>query len=93
MLPFNTFCRNAKIAGYDGVEMALPLEAEERRAVVDTLGEYGLELIGQYWQSLERDPDEHRRNYETYLRNLAAARPVLINCQTGKDYFTPDQNN
>ncbi len=91
-LPFALFCQNVKAAGYDGVEMALPLEAQESRIITDTLRQYGLELIGQYWQSFERDLNEHSRNYEKYLRNLIAANPVFINCQTGKDFFTFDQN-
>lgn len=91
-LPFALFCQNIKAAGYDGVEMTLPLEADKSQLIVDTLKEYELELVGQYWQSLERDLDEHSRNYEKYLRNLLAAQPVFINCQTGKDFFTFDQN-
>ena len=51
-----------------------------------------LSLIGQYWQSFESDLDEHARNYEKYLRHLIAARPIFINCQTGKDFFTFEQN-
>ena len=92
-LPFDLFCQNVKAAGYDGVEMALPFGAEESRTIIDTLQQYDLELIGQYWQSFERDLDEHSRNYEKYLRNLIAADPVFINCQTGKDFFTFEQNN
>ncbi|CCH00391.1 Xylose isomerase domain protein TIM barrel [Fibrella aestuarina BUZ 2] len=91
-LPFATFCQNVKAAGYDGVEMALPLDPAKKQAVLGTLHEYGLELIGQYWQSFETDLAEHMRNYETYLRNLIEARPVLVNCQTGKDFFSPEQN-
>jgi sugar phosphate isomerase/epimerase len=91
-LPFATFCQNVKGAGYDGVEMALPLEANESQKIVATLKEYKLELIGQYWQSFESDLDEHSQNYEKYLRNLIAAQPVFINCQTGKDFFTVNQN-
>ncbi|MCF0073920.1 sugar phosphate isomerase/epimerase [Dyadobacter sp. CY261] len=91
-LPFDTFCKNVKAAGYDGVEMALPLASEEKRAILDTLAAHDLELIGQFWQSFEKDIDEHAANYEKYLRNLIDARPVLINCQTGKDYFNVLQN-
>ncbi len=91
-LPFAQFCRNVKAAGYDGVEMALPLDPAESRDVVYGLRSNGLDLIGQYWQSLEKDLAEHRRQYEKYLRHLSAAEPIFINCQTGKDYFTFDQN-
>ncbi len=91
-LPFEVFCQNVKAAGYDGVEMALPLDPAESRPITDALKTYDLELIGQYWQSFETDLDKHRQQYEKYLRNLIAARPVFINCQTGKDFFTVDQN-
>ena len=91
-LPFAQFCQNVKDAGYDGVEMALPFDEKERQAIVETLHDYDLELIGQYWQSFESDLGEHAQNYEKYLRNLIAAKPVFINCQTGKDFFTFDQN-
>jgi sugar phosphate isomerase/epimerase len=91
-LPFSMFCQNVKAAGYDGVEMPLPLDPDARQVIVNTLHEHDLELIGQYWQSFESDLDEHGQNYEKYLRNLVAARPIFINCQTGKDYFSVDQN-
>lgn len=91
-LPFTTFCQNVKAAGYDGVEMALPLDRQESREIVATLQDHGLELIGQYYQSFETDLNEHARNYENYLRHLIDAQPVFINCQTGKDFFAFDQN-
>lgn len=91
-LPFDTFCKNVKDAGYDGVEMALPFEPDEKQAILGALAAHGLKLIGQYWQSFEKDIDEHAANYERYLRNLIEARPVLINCQTGKDYFNAAKN-
>ena len=90
--PFDTFCKNVKGAGYNGVEMALPLEQEEKQGILDCLKKHDLELIGQYWQSFEKDLGQHAINYEKYLRNLIEAKPVFINCQTGKDYFTFDQN-
>ncbi|GAB3327221.1 hypothetical protein GCM10027299_27520 [Larkinella ripae] len=91
-LPFDLFCRNVKEAGYDGVEMALPFEEAEKTALLESLAKYGLKLIGQYWQSLETDPDEHARNYEKYLRHLSSAQPLFINCQTGKDFYSFEQN-
>ncbi|WP_051349964.1 sugar phosphate isomerase/epimerase family protein [Dyadobacter alkalitolerans] len=91
-LPFDTFCSHVKSAGYDGVEMALPFEREETDVILEALARHGLELIGQYWQSFERGIDAHAANYEKYLRNLIAAGPVFISCQTGKDYFSFDHN-
>lgn len=91
-LTFENFCSNVKEAGYDGVEMDLPLETRERDQLLAILREYDLELIGQYYQSFEADPKENLNAYEKYLKHLIAAEPVLINCQTGKDYFDFEDN-
>lgn len=92
-LPFEMFCRNVKEAGYDGVELALPFDAHEKQGICATLKDHSLGLIGQYWQSLEKDLGAHTENYERYLRNLIGADPVFINCQTGKDYYSFEQNS
>lgn len=91
-LPFNTFCQKVKADGYDGVEMALPLDVDKKQEILTILEKCNLELIGQYWQSFEKNMDEHAKNYEKYLRQLISAKPVFINCQTGKDYFNFEQN-
>ncbi|CAH0997737.1 hypothetical protein EMA8858_03871 [Emticicia aquatica] len=91
-LPFDAFCQNVKAAGYDGIEMATSFDTDETQTILNTLAKYNLELIAQYWQSYEQDFEEHIINYEKYLRNLAKAKPIFINCQTGKDYFNFHQN-
>lgn len=92
VLPFEVFCRNVKEAGYDGVEMSLPFESVEKKRILDALKTCDLQLIGQYWQSFEKDINAHATSYEKYLLNLIDAQPLLINCQTGKDYFGFEQN-
>ena len=87
-LPFNTFCQRVKQAGYDGIEMDLPIDLKEKNIILATLKEQGLSLIGQYWQSIEKNFPTHLKNYSKYLYHLASANPVLINAQTGKDYFS-----
>jgi len=91
-LPFEIFAENVKEAGYDGVEMALPFDGREKDLILKCLEKFDLELIGQYWQSFEKDINLHLENFEKYLRNLADANPIFINSQTGKDYFSFDQN-
>jgi sugar phosphate isomerase/epimerase len=91
-LPFDRFCRKVRKAGYDGVEMDLPLERDRRDPLLQTLKDNGLLLIGQYWQSLEPAFRDNRKNYRRHLENLAEAQPLLINTQTGKDHFTLAQN-
>lgn len=91
-LPFNLFCHNVKEAGYDGIEMDLPMDEEDKEDILITLKKFNLELIAQYWQSHEPNIEEHLANFEKYIKNLIAANPVFINSQTGKDYFTFEEN-
>lgn len=91
-LAFPKFCKNVVNAGYNGVEMDLPLVKKKRNEIVETLADHGLLLIGQYWQSLEKDFNLNEKNFKKHLYNLAEANPVMINTQTGKDYFSFAQN-
>ena len=93
-LEWDNFFRKVKDAGYDGVEMGFPptLTAEERAVILKGLQQYKLLFIGQHWQTVEADFDHHMQIYEENLRSLASGKPLFINSQTGKDYFSMDQN-
>lgn len=91
-LPWDAFCQKVKEAGYDGVETPAPFEEDKRAEIARALDKFELLLIGQYYQSFEKDIAEHKANYRKHLENLASMRPLLIDAQTGKDYFTADEN-
>lgn len=91
-LLFDEFCKRVKAAGYDGIEMPLGFDANEKKYHLDLLAKHGLEFFGQYYQSFEKDSEENVKNYEKHIRNLASGKPVCINTQTGKDYFSFEQN-
>ncbi len=91
-LPMETFLAKVKDAGYDGVEMSLPLKAAERDKIISLLAAHRLLLIGQHWECKLSDSSQYEADFARYLRNLAAARPLLINSQTGKDYFSLERN-
>src|SRR5688572_15304517 len=91
-LDWNSFCKKVKAAGYDGIEAGFPFEQKEIQQARDALREYDLRLIGQYWQSFEKDPDAHKISYIKHLEHLATFNPIKIDAQTGKDYFSFDQN-
>lgn len=91
-IPWNDFAAMVKDAGYDGVETDIPLFAKERDIVLDALSKQGLLLIAQHWETVEPDFAQHLEEYEKHLQNMAIAKPLLINSQTGKDYFSIDEN-
>ncbi|MEP6676804.1 MAG: sugar phosphate isomerase/epimerase [Ferruginibacter sp.] len=89
---FETFCNKVKHAEYDGIEMSLPIDADERSAIVETMSAFNLELIAQHWETFTADFELHKTEYRTRLENLAGVNPVFINSQTGKDFFSYEQN-
>jgi sugar phosphate isomerase/epimerase len=92
--PWNQFLTRVKDAGYDGVETGYPftLPETEKREIVSGLKHHGLAVIGQHWQTIEKDFEEHKQVFKKHLYALAELKPVFINSQTGKDYFTIEQN-
>ncbi|WPP49327.1 sugar phosphate isomerase/epimerase family protein [Catalinimonas niigatensis] len=91
-LPYEVFFEKVKEAGYDGVEMALPLDEDERDEIVGLMKQFKLLLIGQHWECSLSATETYEPDYEKYLRNLAAVKPLFINSQSGKDFFAQAHN-
>lgn len=91
-LPYEAFFEKVKEAGYDGVEMALPLDEDERDEIVTLMKQFNLLLIGQHWECTLSATENYEADYEKYLRNLAAVKPLFINSQSGKDFFSQEHN-
>ena len=91
-LKFTDFLQKVKNAGYDGVEMSLPIHPAEKTEVINAIKNHGLLHIAQHWETITTDFEQHRIEYRRYLENLATANPLFINAHTGKDFFTFEQN-
>ncbi len=91
-IPWDDFCKKVKDAGFDGVETPVPFGDAEQLEIMSALKKYDLLLIGQYYQSFEKDLDLDKENFKKHMESMAALKPLLIDAQTGKDYFTPAQN-
>ncbi|GAB1483120.1 hypothetical protein MASR2M78_19360 [Treponema sp.] len=89
---FGNFCRDVKAGGYDGVEMSLPSDKAERESRLEVLEKSGLLLIAQHWETSDSDFPAHEEAYEQRLHILAEAKPLFISSQTGKDWFSFEQN-
>ena len=92
-LSWDSFCNKVKEAGYDGIEAGVPFDTMEKQQMQSALNNHNLLLIGQYWQSFEKEFEAHKASYIKHLNHLASLHPIKIDAQTGKDYFTFDQNS
>lgn len=78
--------RAIKEAGFDGVEMATPRDAERRKEVKALLAEFGLQLnLLQY--STGANAKEHADDLAQLLHFAKELNPALINSQSSKDFY------
>ena len=92
-LTIEMFMEKVKQSGYDGVEISLPLkDGSLREQILKGMKSQGLEFIAQHYEAAHPDPETHLAEYRKYLENLVAAKPLLVNSQTGKDWFSFEQN-
>jgi sugar phosphate isomerase/epimerase len=91
---WDSFCKRVKEAGFDGIETPVSsFEVPEQTDLLTATRKYNLEIIGQYYQSFEKDFDQHADNFRKHLEALAKLQPVFINSQTGKDFFDREKNS
>jgi sugar phosphate isomerase/epimerase len=84
-------CTKLKQAGYDGVELWWPSEEKDRTELMDALAKYQLK-VGFLVGSGELSFSKHLSQFQQNLVASAAAKPEYINCHSGKDFFSFEQN-
>lgn len=93
--PGNTdaFCAAAKKENYDGIEVWWPTEIKDQQELFAALDKHQLE-VGFLCGGYQKDPKEH---LDTFKKAINAAvkspkKPLYINCHSGRDYFSYEQN-
>jgi sugar phosphate isomerase/epimerase len=85
------FCTRIKKEGYDGAEAWCPSEEAQRQQFVSTFKNHGLKfgfLVGGW----EKDFNKHYQQFETSLKTAASLQPLYINCHSGRDHYSFEQN-
>lgn len=85
------FCRKIKGQGYDGLELWYPTSAEARERLVNATREHGL-VFGLLAAGRDAAFPTHLEQFESSLQGAIGMRPIYINCHSGRDFFTFEQN-
>lgn len=85
------FATRIKNLGYDGAELWYPSDAAERNEVFAAFKKHNLQ-IGFLVGSGDRDFQKHLDGFKTSLEGAASQKPVYINCHSGRDHFSFEQN-
>ena len=90
----DAFCEKAKAAGYDGIEMWWSHDPSVSADLFKALKKHGLEigfLVGDGSSDFNKNLANFTKSLQAASENTAQ-RPAYINCHSGKDYFTFEQN-
>jgi sugar phosphate isomerase/epimerase len=88
------FCAAAKSEGYDGIEVWWPGEKKAQEELFAALKKHSLDL-GFLCGSGEADPQEHLAKFKYNVSSAIGntfQKPLYINCHSGRDHFTYEQN-
>ena len=93
-LPWDAFIKKVKKSGFDGIEWAVPGEIKHRELdkVCSLAERYELLLIAQHNDTHHGHFSEHQEAYGAWLKKIFPYPWHKINSQTGKDYFSFEQN-
>jgi|SRR5690242_1049 len=93
-ISWERFCEKVKQEGYNGIEYGIARTVSEKELdeVWNLAEKYGLSIIGQHYHTYEADFSKHFDLYNEWLERMSAYPVVKINSQTGKDFFSFEQN-
>ena len=92
-LPVREFLVMARDAGYEGVEFGLPKGSPLKDELIKISKELSLQLIAQQYGAHGENFSDYKSDFQDHLEYLASFNPVFINSQTGRDYYTFEQNS
>ena len=85
------FCKKAKQAGYDGVEVWFPSDFKSREELVAALKENSLQ-VAFVLGGADKDPQKHFAQFKESLEAAVLLKPLYINCHSGRDFFSFEEN-
>ncbi len=90
----NEYCAKAKKEGYDGIEIWWPMEKKDQDELFAALKKQGLEvgfLCGGSESNFQQHLDHFKRMIDAAATNTIH-KPLYINCHSGRDYFSYEEN-
>ncbi len=84
----------SKAAGYNGIETWWSADKAATKTLLDALQKYEME-VGFLAGSGHSDYAQHKAAFETAVQaasSISTQKPLYVNCHSGKDYFSFEQN-
>ncbi|MGB3149183.1 MAG: sugar phosphate isomerase/epimerase [Maribacter sp.] len=91
-ISWDAFCEKTKASGYHGIETWFPSDTKSQTELKAALAKYGLKVGFLNGTNKSLPFLESLAAYTEHFKTLIAWNPAYINCHTGNDFFTFEQN-
>lgn len=93
-MSWDDFLVRAKNAGYDGVEygIANSTPLSELEIVWKKAKQFNMLIIAQHYETSETELGAHANVFASWFKKIEPFNWIKVNSQTGKDFFTFEQN-
>ena len=91
-ISWDAFCEKTKSSGYDGLETWFPADEESQVELKAALEKYGLKVGFLNGTNKALPFEESLKAYTEHFETLIAWKPAYINCHTGNDFYTFEEN-
>ena len=88
---WDAFCAKAKETGYHGIEVWLPQQKAEQEELFTALEKHKLKY-GLLAAGSESHFEKHLDQFQRAVEAAVAFKPLYVNCHSGRDYFSFEQN-
>jgi sugar phosphate isomerase/epimerase len=88
---WDEFASKIKQAGYDGMEVWWPGDEKNQNELFEALTKHKLQ-VGFLVGGGDKDFQKHLAQFQQNLSAAVKAKPVYINCHSGKDFFSFEQS-
>tara|TARA_R110002167_G_scaffold23281_4_gene82727 strand:- start:10509 stop:11396 length:888 start_codon:yes stop_codon:yes gene_type:complete len=89
---WDTFCQRTKASGYDGLETWMPNDDSSQQELKTALEKHGLSVGFLIGTDKSLSFEAGLKKFSEHMLFLVGWKPTYINCHTGSDFFTMDQN-
>jgi len=91
-ISWDAFCEKTKAAGYDGLETWFPSDEKSQQELKAALEKYDLKVGFLNGTNKTLPFQESLQAYSAHFKTLIAWQPAYINCHTGNDFYSFEQN-
>lgn len=89
---WDVFCERTKASGYYGIETWFPSDSGIQNELKSALEKHGLKIAFLHGTDKSLPFSESLKAYTEGFKDLLAWSPAYINCHTGSDFFSFEQN-